>query len=77
VILHVVKVLISIFFSEFDCLIKYSNDLLRVHVRYWEALQKWDEALQLTPNDEKLHEMRAQVIYHYPSASTVIFGVII
>jgi len=29
--------------------------------RYWEALQKWDEALQLTPSDEKLHEMKAQV----------------
>ena len=29
--------------------------------RYWEALHKWDEALQLTPNDETLHEMRAQV----------------
>jgi len=31
------------------------------HFRYWEALHKWDEALQLTPNDEKLYEMRAQV----------------
>ena len=33
-----------------------------VCVRYWEALHKWDEALQLTPDDERLHEMRAQVI---------------
>lgn len=30
--------------------------------RFWEALHKWDEALQLTPSDEKLHEMRAQVL---------------
>jgi len=30
--------------------------------RYWEALRKWDEALLFTPLDEKLHEMKAQVL---------------
>jgi hypothetical protein len=29
--------------------------------RYWEAICKWEEALALTPDDETLHEMRAQV----------------
>lgn len=28
--------------------------------RYWEASHKWDEALQLTPLDEKIYEMKAQ-----------------
>jgi len=40
----------------------FSNGLLHSYCgRFWEALHKWDEALQLTPSDEKLHEMRAQV----------------
>ncbi|XP_036994423.2 tetratricopeptide repeat protein 33 [Artibeus jamaicensis] len=30
--------------------------------RYREAIQKWDEALQLTPNDATLHEMKSQVL---------------
>ncbi|XP_012873970.1 PREDICTED: tetratricopeptide repeat protein 33 [Dipodomys ordii] len=30
--------------------------------RYREAIQKWDEALQLTPNDATLYEMKSQVI---------------
>ncbi|XP_052774535.1 tetratricopeptide repeat protein 33-like [Mya arenaria] len=30
--------------------------------RYWEALKKWDEALQYTPSDEKIHEMKAQAL---------------
>jgi len=42
----------------------YGSRILRVSDRHWEALHKWDEALQLTPDDEKLHEMRAQVIYN-------------
>lgn len=31
------------------------------YIRYWEAIKRWDEAIQLTPNDEKLYEMKAQV----------------
>ncbi|XP_075397083.1 tetratricopeptide repeat protein 33 [Tenrec ecaudatus] len=30
--------------------------------RYREAVQKWDEALQLTPNDATLYEMKSQVL---------------
>ncbi|XP_077549636.1 tetratricopeptide repeat protein 33-like isoform X1 [Haemaphysalis longicornis] len=30
--------------------------------RFWEALKKFDEALQLTPGDIALHEMKAQVL---------------
>lgn len=30
--------------------------------RYWEALKKWEEALQYTPCDEKIHEMKAQAL---------------
>lgn len=30
--------------------------------RCWEALKKFDEALQLTPGDVHIHEMRAQVL---------------
>ncbi|XP_077498434.1 tetratricopeptide repeat protein 33-like [Amblyomma americanum] len=30
--------------------------------RYWEAMKKFDEALQLTPGDVAIHEMRAQVL---------------
>ncbi|XP_004641861.1 tetratricopeptide repeat protein 33 [Octodon degus] len=30
--------------------------------RYQEAIQKWDEALQLTPNDATLYEMKSQVL---------------
>ena len=33
--------------------------------RYWEALRKWDEALLLNPNHEKIHEMKAQVNIFY------------
>lgn len=28
--------------------------------RFWEAILKWDEALQLTPSDETLYEMKSQ-----------------
>lgn len=30
--------------------------------RYREAIQKWDEALQLTPDDATLYEMKSQVL---------------
>lgn len=29
--------------------------------RYWEAIKKWDEALQLTPGKSSIYEMKAQV----------------
>ncbi|GAB1606440.1 tetratricopeptide repeat protein 33-like [Argonauta hians] len=30
--------------------------------RYWEAIKIWSEAIQLTPYDASLHEMKAQVL---------------
>lgn len=30
--------------------------------RYWEAIKKWDEAIQLTPCNEVLFELKAQVL---------------
>ncbi|XP_074640371.1 tetratricopeptide repeat protein 33-like [Tubulanus polymorphus] len=30
--------------------------------RYWEAVKRWDAAIQLNPNDETLHEMKAQAL---------------
>ncbi|XP_046864276.1 tetratricopeptide repeat protein 33-like isoform X2 [Xenia sp. Carnegie-2017] len=29
--------------------------------RYWESITKWNEAIELTPENEVLHEMKAQV----------------
>lgn len=36
--------------------------ILAENERYWEALKKWDEAIQMDLNDEKLYEMKAQVL---------------
>ncbi|XP_071768086.1 tetratricopeptide repeat protein 33 [Centroberyx gerrardi] len=30
--------------------------------RHWEAVKKWDEAIQLTPDDPLLYEMKSQVL---------------
>ena len=35
--------------------------LLAENERYWEAIKYWDEAIQLTPGDAALYEMKAQV----------------
>ncbi|XP_061192762.1 tetratricopeptide repeat protein 33-like [Saccostrea echinata] len=40
--------------------LKQEGSLLAESERYWEAISKWEEALGLNPNDETLHEMRAQ-----------------
>lgn len=34
-----------------------------VFFRHWEAIKKWDEAIQLTPDNPLLYEMKSQV-YH-------------
>lgn len=31
--------------------------------RHWEAIKKWDEAIQLTPDNPQLYEMKSQVSY--------------
>lgn len=40
--------------------LKREGGVLAESERYWEAISKWEEALALTPEDETLHEMRAQ-----------------
>ncbi|XP_017263456.1 tetratricopeptide repeat protein 33 [Kryptolebias marmoratus] len=30
--------------------------------RHWEAIKKWDEAIQLTPDNSQLYEMKSQVL---------------
>lgn len=45
------------------------------YTRYWESITKWNEAIQLTPENEVLHEMKAQVLkylYNYWFPLTVI-----
>ena len=32
-----------------------------MYCRYWEAIKKWDGALDLNPKDETVYEMKAQV----------------
>ncbi len=40
---------------------KLYNMYCYINCRFWEALMKLDQALQLTPLDEKIYEMKAQV----------------
>lgn len=40
--------------------LKEEGAVLASAERYWEAINKWDEAIQLTPKNERLYEMKAQ-----------------
>ncbi|KAH9498497.1 Tetratricopeptide repeat protein 33 [Bulinus truncatus] len=42
--------------------LKQEGGVLAEAERYWEAIKKWDEALQLTQNNEQILEMKAQTI---------------
>ncbi|KAA0717179.1 Tetratricopeptide repeat protein 33 [Triplophysa tibetana] len=42
--------------------LKDEGTLLAEQGRNWEALKRWDEALQLTPDDAELYEMKSQVL---------------
>ncbi|XP_027719431.1 tetratricopeptide repeat protein 33 [Vombatus ursinus] len=42
--------------------LKDEGAILAENRRYWEAIHKWDEALQLTPDDATLYEMKSQVL---------------
>ncbi|CAG2186973.1 unnamed protein product [Mytilus edulis] len=42
--------------------LKNEGSLLAESERYWEAIKKWDEAIQFTPEDETIYEMKAQVL---------------
>lgn len=34
---------------------------LPLNSRYWEAISRWNDAISLTPKNEKLYEMKSQV----------------
>ncbi|XP_066298183.1 tetratricopeptide repeat protein 33-like isoform X1 [Branchiostoma lanceolatum] len=40
--------------------LKQEGCLLAESQRYWEAIRRWEDALELTPDDAALHEMKAQ-----------------
>ncbi|CAG5121116.1 unnamed protein product [Candidula unifasciata] len=42
--------------------LKAEGAVLAESERYWEAIKKWDEAMQLTPLNEKILEMKAQAL---------------
>lgn len=42
--------------------LKDEGALLAEEGRHWEAIKKWDEAIQLTPDNPLLYEMKSQVL---------------
>ncbi|KAG9281927.1 tetratricopeptide repeat protein 33 [Astyanax mexicanus] len=42
--------------------LKEEGTLLAEQGRHWEAVKKWDEAIQLTPEEASLYEMKSQVL---------------
>lgn len=43
-----------------------SNNILSLwNARFWEAITRWNEAISLTPNNERLYEMKSQVIQKF------------
>ncbi|XP_038600254.1 tetratricopeptide repeat protein 33 isoform X2 [Tachyglossus aculeatus] len=48
--------------------LKEEGAALAENRRYWEAVHKWDEALQLTPGDATLYEMKSQAIRSFQVA---------
>ncbi|XP_048384189.1 tetratricopeptide repeat protein 33 isoform X2 [Stegostoma tigrinum] len=42
--------------------LKEEGIFLSENGRYWEAIGRWDEAIQLTPDSAALYEMKAQVL---------------
>ncbi|XP_076014823.1 tetratricopeptide repeat protein 33 [Genypterus blacodes] len=42
--------------------LKDEGALLAEEGRHWEAVKKWDEAIQLTPDNPLLYEMKSQVL---------------
>ncbi|XP_041666328.1 tetratricopeptide repeat protein 33 [Cheilinus undulatus] len=42
--------------------LKDEGALLAEQGRHWEAVKKWDEAIQLTPDKPELYEMKSQVL---------------
>ena len=50
------------------------GNILAEEARFWEAIKKWDAALQLTPDKAVLHELKAQAYTqlneHFPAVSS-------
>lgn len=44
--------------------LKSEADFLAEQGRYWEAVSKWNDAINLTPHNEKLYEAKAQALMH-------------
>ncbi|XP_028318125.1 tetratricopeptide repeat protein 33 [Gouania willdenowi] len=42
--------------------LKAEGEVLAEQGRHWEAVKKWDEAIQLTPDDPVLYEIKSQVL---------------
>uniref|UniRef100_A0A1A8F0K5 Tetratricopeptide repeat domain 33 n=1 Tax=Nothobranchius korthausae TaxID=1143690 RepID=A0A1A8F0K5_9TELE len=42
--------------------LKDEGALLAEQGRHWEAVKKWDEAIQLTPDNSQIYEMKSQVL---------------
>ncbi|XP_074545781.1 tetratricopeptide repeat protein 33 [Halichoeres trimaculatus] len=42
--------------------LKEEGSVLAEQGRHWEALKKWDDAIQLTPENPELYEMKSQVL---------------
>lgn len=63
--LHVIKRRKEVLLEDCSAKSKRLKDegtLLAEQGRNWEALKRWDEALQLTPDDAVLYEMKSQVL---------------
>ncbi|KAF4113188.1 tetratricopeptide repeat protein 33 [Onychostoma macrolepis] len=63
--LHVIKRRREVLLEDCAAKSKRLKDegmLLAEQGRNWEALKRWDEAIQLTPDDAVLYEMKSQVL---------------
>ncbi|XP_026067747.1 tetratricopeptide repeat protein 33 [Carassius auratus] len=63
--LHVIKRRREVLLEDCAAKSKRLKDegmLLAEQGRNWEALKRWDEAIQLTPDDPVLYEMKSQVL---------------
>ncbi|XP_077318938.1 tetratricopeptide repeat protein 33 isoform X2 [Lithobates pipiens] len=48
--------------------LKDEGALLALNGRYWEAVKKWDEGIQLMPEDATFYEMKSQAIRSFQVA---------
>ncbi|XP_048875173.1 tetratricopeptide repeat protein 33 isoform X2 [Brienomyrus brachyistius] len=59
--------------------LKEEGSLLADEGRHWEAIKRWEEAIQLTPEDATLYEMKSQVLSHlqevFPAVSAAEMSV--